>query len=387
MFSMDQCANKANFERAGAFDYLPPIEVQGDGVGLPVSVKTLEYCDNGDVVVRLKALGEHDIFICSGHNAPWQFRIPMVNRHNGIYEAILPASLNLHGNVVLVFIVDGNDFINPYLPTQFSGNRLVNLIEVPDADTPFTLLQDVPHGSVIREVFWSDSVKQWVRSFVYVPPGYEQGGDYPVLYLQHGACENELSWILNGKLPYIMDNVIAEGKALPFIVVANNGMHQRPGDHGKNDFAGIEGLITQDCRNWVEQKYRIRKDKWSRAIAGLSMGSMQASYIGLRHPELFGSVASFTYLRCRDRDNSFAGNPHLNVLKNPDQFAKDYRLLFRSIGSAEDHLSEFEEDDRFLEHCGIDRLPCYHRELIPGGTHDWNCWRPALYSLAQLLFR
>lgn len=222
---------------------------------------------------------------------------------------------------------------------------------------------------------------------VYTPPEYHKGGEYPVLYLQHGGGENETSWVYSGKMPYIMDNVIAEGKAVPFVVVTNDGLVRMPGDTGINDFDGIEGIITKDCREYIESKYRVRRDKWGRAIAGLSLGSMQASYIGLRHPELYGYIGSFTYLRCRDKDNTYEGNPHLDMLKDAENFAKEYKLLFRSLGGAEAHMNEFEEDDAFLARYGIDRLPGYIRKIYPGQSHVWNGWRHALYDFAQVVFR
>lgn len=387
MFNASQITNKALFERGSAFDLLPPIKIPGEKPRSFTPYPALEYHTNGDIVVRMAASGEHEIRVKSFRLAVWQFDILMTNCQNGTYEVVLPASLGLTGNVVIIFSIDGNEILNPNLPTQFYGDKLVNLIEVPDTEMAFTMLRDVSHGSVSRELFWSESVQEWVRCFVYTPPGYEKGGEYPVLYIQHGGGENETGWMMNGKLPYIMDNAIAEGSALPFIVVANNGSHVRPGDTGANAFGGIEDIITQDCRTYIESKYRVRTDKWNRAIAGLSLGSMQAVNIGLRHPELFGSIGSFTYLRCRDRGNTYENNPHLDAFKNPTQFAKDYKLLFRSIGSVELHLNEFEEDDRFLATYGIDQLPCYHRELIPNQTHNWNCWRPAFYHFAQLLFR
>ena len=85
-------------------------------------------------------------------------------------------------------------------------------------------MRDVPHGSVTTEFYWSDALETWQRCLVYTPPMYHEGGEYPVLYLQHGAGENETSWIYNGRASHIMDNLIADGKAVPFIIVMNDGM-------------------------------------------------------------------------------------------------------------------------------------------------------------------
>lgn len=381
------CNNKALLERVSAFDELafvgsPHIELRENKKVPPV-----EYMENGDIIVRMPAAGAKNVSVRSGKISTVQFEIKMTNRGDDLFEGYLPEALGLRGNVVLSFYVDDCEVLNAYLPSQYYGFKLTNCIEVIDPGTPYVLLRNVPHGTITREVFWSDTISQWVRCFVYTPPGYEQGGEYPALYLQHGGGENETCWMFNGKLPYILDNAIADGDAVPFIVVMNNGMLKKPGDTGINDFDGIEGIITEDCRKYVEEKYRIKRDKWNRAIAGLSLGSMQAMYIGLRHPELYGSVGSFTYMRCRDKDNTYEGNPHLNILKDAEEFSKQYKLLFRSIGGAERHLNEFQEDDRFLEKYGIDKLELYERRIIPNETHNWNCWRRALYEFSKVVFR
>ncbi len=385
--------NKALYERAGAFDYPSPLWVHtpagpDGGHRPPLRVPPVEYKDNGDVIVRMMAEGAKEVHVTSTGISTWGFDVTMQDCGGGLFEAALPVEeQGLHGNVALSFIVDGIANFNPYLPSYYSSNKLVNYIEVYDEGAPFILLQDVPHGAVTREVFWSESVQEWVRCLVYTPPTYHEGGEFPVLYLQHGAGENETSWVINGKMAYIMDNAIAEGKAVPFVVVMNDGMLKKPGDTGMNDFDGIEGLITTDCREYIESHYRVKTDKWSRAIAGLSLGSMQASYIGMRHPELFGSIGSFTFLRCRDKSNRYEDQTHLDIVKDPEKFAQSYKLYFRSIGDRENKMDEFEEDDRFLAQYGIDKLPSYVRMIIPGENHTWNNWRRAYYAFIQLLFR
>ena len=351
-------------------------------------MEPVEYLDNGDIIVRMYAPGAREVRVTSTRLAVWKFDVEMKNRGNGIFEATLTKDLELNGDVMLMFFVDGSEVINPYLPTEFYANKIGNAIEVYDESTPYLYLRDVPHGSLTREIFWSESVQQFIRCTVYTPPEYNTSDkEYPVLFVQHGGGENETCWANNGKVPYIMDNNIADGKCVPFIVVMNNGMLKAPYESAMNDFDGIEGIITKDCREYIESKYRVRKDKWGRAIAGLSLGSMQASYIGMRNPDIFGSIGSFTYIRCRDRDNTYDGNPHLNILKDADNFWSQYKLFFRSLGSVEAHLNEFEEDDAFIASFGVDKSPNYHRMLIPGQTHNWNCWRRAFYEFSQLLFR
>lgn len=386
--------NRALWERAVAFSPQKPFRLKSKEEPKPgqrpapgPQVEPIEYREDGSVLLRISAEGSNCVTVETGHLSVYRYHAEMKDRGDGVFEALLPADESFRGNTVLEFKVDGVNVIHPYLPVQFGAGHICNYIEVPDWETPYVLLNNVPHGAITREIFWSETVNEWERCLVYTPPGYCEGGNYPVLYLQHGGGENETCWTLNGKLPYILDNVLAEGKGVPFIVVMNDGLERIPGETGMNDFAGIEGTICEDCRKFIESKYHVRKDKWSRAIAGLSLGSMQASYIGMRHPELFGYIGSFTYLRCRDKDNTHEGSPHLSVLKDPKQFWSEYKLLFRSIGDNESHLNEFQEDDEFITQYGTDQNPNYIRRIYPGMTHNWNCWRRALYDFAQVVFK
>lgn len=379
--------NKALWERVSAFNPQSPIRIGKPFEPDSKTVDALEYLDDGSVMVRMYAPTAGTVTIGSGGIAVYKFKVELQRREDGVFEGAIPANKSLRGNIVVECQVDGATVIHPYLPVQFYGGRIANFIEVPDWETPYILLNDVPHGSVNREIFWSETVGSWQRCMVYTPPMYQEGGEYPVLYLQHGGGENETGWVFNGKLPYILDNVLAESKGVPFIVVMNDGLVKVPGQTGTNDFDGIEGIITKDCRKFIETRYRVKTDKWNRAIAGLSLGSMQASYIGMGHPELFASIGSFTYLRCRDKDNTHEGNPHLNVLRDPERFWKDYKLLFRSLGECERSVNEFADDDELIRSCGIDKNPGYVRKMYPEMTHDWNCWRRAIYDFAQVVFR
>ena len=114
---------------------------------------------------------------------------------------------------------------------------------------------------------------------------------------------------------------------------------------------------------------------------------MEASYIGLRHPELYGYLGSFTFLKRIDAAPKVEDNPHMNAFKDPLQFSKDYKLFFRSCGDIEKKFYDFEDDDRFLKECGIDQLPIYVRKIYHNQEHVWNNWRRALIDFVQLLFK
>lgn len=381
--------NAALYNQAAAFCPIEPLSIAkpGEEPSAEQIMVPVEYLPDGQVIVRMFAENARSVKVASLGIATWSFEVELKNRGNGIFEGTLPKDEKIYGNVVLSFIVDGSPVINPYLPTQFLMFRIVNCIEIPDPEAPYIYMRDVPHGTVAHEVFWSETVKQWIRCTVYLPPSYSEGGDFPVLYLQHGASENETSWIYNGKLPFIMDSNIADGKAVPFIAVMNNGMLRKPGENQIFDFAGIEGVITEDCRRHIESRYRVKRDRENRAIAGLSLGSSQAVYIGFRHQELYASVGTFTGLRIRQKDNTYKGNPHLDVLRDSESFWANHKLFFRSIGGEEGHVNEFMEDDEFLASCGIDKSPKYHRHIYAGQGHNWNCWRRAYNDFCQAVFK
>jgi len=172
------------------------------------------------------------------------------------------------------------------------------MIEIPDDQLSFYLPKDVPHGEVRQHFYYSKTTKTTRKCLVYTPPGYDKNVQekYPVLYLQHGAGESELGWTMQGKVNFIMDNLIAEGKAKPFIIVMDNGYAPRPGAENQFNPGGNDNLfadlVTKELIPMIDAGYRTLSDQKNRAIAGLSMGAMQAVHIGFDHPELFGTVAS-----------------------------------------------------------------------------------------------
>jgi enterochelin esterase family protein len=213
--------------------------------------------------------------------------------------------------------------------------------------------------------------------------------EYPVLYLQHGGGENETVWGYCGRVAYILDNLIAERKAEPFMIVMNNGMLRYSDNPSTVIDDALERILTESCIPYIEKSYRVKTDKWNKAIAGLSMGCMQTCDIAFRHPELFGNLGSLNASMTHDREsfNTTYERPWPTVMKDPGKFAKNYRIFFRSTMSAEDHFDWFLADDKICADAGIDKLPGYHRIVYPKRTTKWNGWRMGLRDFAQLLFR
>ena len=190
-------------------------------------------------------------------------------------------------------------------------------------------------------------------------------------------------------MAYITDNLLAAGKCVPFVVVMNNGLLKKEHEkHLVDSFEGLEDIITEECRKLIERRYRVRRDKWGRAIAGLSLGSMTASYIGFRHPELYSAIGIISgFLRRRDHYNTYEQCPYLFTLHDAQKTETEYRLIFRSEGEADRHMHEFIEDDAFCAVGGVDKLPLYVRKTYPNQTHEWGAFRRAYIDFAQYVFQ
>jgi enterochelin esterase family protein len=186
-----------------------------------------------------------------------------------------------------------------------------------------------------------------------------------------------------------MDNLIAEGRAVPFIVVTNENMPKLPSD-GTHGMEGYESLLLNDCIPFIEGEYRVKKDKWSRAIAGNSYGCMVTSFVGFRHPERFGALGLLSGgIRCKDIWPAFEQNHHLDWLKgNAAAVGAAYRLIYRCHGTVELHDSpDHVQDDAFLKENGISDLPCYVREFFPGGRHEWDTFGKDFAGFAARAFK
>lgn len=307
----------------------------------------------------------------------------------GMFSGTIAYDHKQRGPQDVCFYLDGKTFLHPQMPAHYRSFRLVNFVEIPDVESEMILLRDVPHGQVVREVYFSKAKNAWERCLVYLPPQYRKGGEYPVLYLQHGATENENEWVYMGKMPYILDNLLAGGKCAPFIVVMNEGMERIEGE-GMLDTASFESMLIGDCMPFIEENYRVKAGKNNRAMAGLSLGSMQTSVIGLTHPELFDYLGLFSgFMRLGDAGgDEFATWPHLMALADdPAYLNKNYKLFFRSMGAADRAISAFALDSRKLEECGADRRDGYMAHIYPDMTHDWGAFRRGFRDFAQLIFK
>lgn len=284
-------------------------------------------------------------------------------------------------------IVDGLNVMDPG-SEAFYSNGIKTAVEVPSPGEDFYELKDVPHGHVLQHVFYSSVTQSWRRMFVYLPPGYDSSPRvrYPVLYLQHGAGEDETEWTHAGRAQFILDNLIAGKKAVPMLVVMNNGFANKPGaapaagpGATASRFAAFEELLVKDAIPEVDANFRTIADRAHRALAGLSMGGMQTFQIGTAHPDLFSCLGIFS------------GTPMARAQAQVDAvaaqgaaFGDQIRLLWFGVGTTEANFYKRTQEVRAqLQKAGI---PSGYYES-PGTAHEFQTWRRCLHEFAPLLFR
>jgi len=297
------------------------------------------------------------------------------------------------------FLVDGAIVNDPGSDSFYGSSKKQSAIEVPAKGVDFYDNKDVPHGEVRERWYHSKVTGQPRHIYVYTPPGYDADPQkrYPVLYLQHGGGGDERQWSIQGRMNFIMDNLIASGKAKPMIVVMERGYATRatdktgqaadvspqvPGKAGiKGGGAGVlENLFLKDLIPMIDSTYRTIPDREHRAIAGLSMGAGHALQIGLNHLETFSAIAAFSGGggSAADFKTAYSG-----VFANSAEFNKKVQVFYLHAGTAEaPHKSAMELHNR-LDKAGIRNV----FEDAQGTAHDWQTWRWALYGFAPRLFQ
>jgi enterochelin esterase-like enzyme len=308
-------------------------------------------------------------------------------------------------------VIDGVRVSDPASESFYGWGRQASGIEIPEQGVDYYLPKDVPHGDVRERWYHSATTGAWRRVYVYTPPGYDTDRDtrYPVLYLQHGAGEDERGWGNQGRVAFIMDNLIAERKARPMLVVMEKGYATKPGMSGagvpappappqgtagrpagapdlSRRFQAFDEVLTKDLIPYIDSAFRTIPDRDHRALAGLSMGGFQAFSIGLDHLDLFSSIGGFS-----GAGGGFGGaavdlkTAHNGVMADAGQFNRRVPVLFLSIGTAEPQ--RMQESVRgyhdALTKAGIKTV--FYES--PGTSHEWLTWRRSLHEFAPLLFQ
>jgi enterochelin esterase-like enzyme len=301
---------------------------------------------------------------------------------NGLWNVVI--SNPKPGYQVYWIIVDGTEVEDPGSDIFYS-NGYRSVLEVPAPDDDYYNAKRVPHGDVREHWFYSQVTGSFRRMFVYTPPDYDKknGTRYPVLYLQHGAGELEPEWTHSGKANFILDNLIADGKALPMIIVMNNGFATRPDQvgqtlNGNARWAAFEEMLIKDVIPDIDGYYRTIQDREHRAMAGLSMGGMQTFTIGLNHLDTFSSLGIFSGVPANYSDLI------KDVLDQGPAFNKRVKLLWFGAGTDEPAFSDRQKElQNLLDKSGI-KAQYY---LSDGTSHEFQTWRRCLRIFAQLLFK
>ena len=285
--------------------------------------------------------------------------------------------------------IDGADVPDPGSKFFYGAGRWGSAIEIPAHDQDIYAVKNVPHGQLRQNLYFSRSTNTTRRCFVYTPPDYDKdtSARYPVLYLQHGAFEDETGWGNQGRANLIMDNLIAAGKSRPFIIVMDNGGNNfasgprrgappAPGGTGgrpRFDFSAFAKIMTDELIPFIDANYRTLADQPHRAMAGLSMGGAQTRQITLANLDKFSHIGLFS-------GGSIAANDP--ALADPAAFKQKVKVLFVSYGSKENTAAATANHEA-LEKLGIRNT--YYES--PNTAHEWQTWRRSLYQFAPLVFR
>lgn len=314
-------------------------------------------------------------------------------------------------------VIDGAQVPDPNSLYFYGASRWGSGVEVPAHDQDFYALKNVPHGQLRQTLFYSKSADAVLQCFVYTPPDYDKdaGKHYPVLYLQHGGGENETGWGQQGYTGRIMDNLLADGKAKPFIIVmansyvpganmpgrgpasvattnavasagtTNSGPAQAGGGPGgrRFDFSAFTKVLTEELIPYIDANFRTLADQPHRAMAGLSMGGMQTRAITLANLDKFSHIGIFS-----------GGSIGTNDITDLEAFKQKVKLVFVSYGSREvggdrpgGNRGGFGGDPKAnveaLKAAGINSV----WYVSPETAHEWQSWRRSLYQFAPLVFQ
>jgi predicted alpha/beta superfamily hydrolase len=266
--------------------------------------------------------------------------------------------------------IDGGVFNDPGALNFYGSIRWESGIEIPAHDADFYALKDVPHGYVQQILFPSKSTNTSRRAFIYTPPDYgkDKSKRYPVLYLQHGWGEDETAWSNQGHVNLIMDNLIAEGKIKPFLIVMTYGMTNEIKFGGlKNfDIKPFQTVLVNELIPYVDANFNTIADQPHRAMAGLSMGGMETKMITINKPEVFSHYALLS-----------GGIYAPDDLKDKSKV----KLIFLSCGSKE-NPDGIKNAVGALKDSGFNAVSY----ISENTAHEFLTWRRSFYQLATLLF-
>jgi enterochelin esterase-like enzyme len=362
------------------------------GIGDPAStnVPNAQYpqiLPDNRVVFRIKAPDAEKIQIDLGK------KYDMVKDTSGYWSVTTePIAIGFH---YYSLIIDGVSLVDPASQAFYGMGRMASGIDIAEPGVDFYFPKNVPRGQIRKLNYYAETTKNFRSAFVYTPPGYDDDANrkYPVLYLQHGGGEDETGWPVQGKVDHIIDNLIAEGKARPMIIVMDRGyatdpMRRRVEVEPGNLRAAMANnafpdLLVRDLIPLIDKTFRTIADREHRAMAGLSMGGFQTFQTTMTNLDKFAYVGGFSgaaFLEAgSDITKAFDG-----VWSNAESFNNKVRVLYLSIGTNEPERM-YNSVNKFhleLEKAGIKHV--YYES--PGTSHEWQTWRRSLHQFAGLIF-
>ncbi|HEX5170999.1 MAG TPA: alpha/beta hydrolase-fold protein [Cyclobacteriaceae bacterium] len=363
------------------------------GIGSPAStnVPYAQYpqiLPDNRVVFKVKAPDAQKVQVDLGK------KYDMVKDTSGFWNVTTdPVVIGFHYYSLLI---DGVALCDPSSQTFYGMGRMASGIDIPEPGVDFYFPRNVPHGQIRNVNYYSETTKTWRRAFVYTPPGYDEDGNkrYPVLYLQHGGGEDETGWPIQGKADFILDNLIAEGKATPMLVVMDRGyavdptrrpVEVKPGDlramMANNAFPDV---LVKDIIPMIDKTFRTISDRDHRAMAGLSMGGFQTFQTTMKNTDKFAYVGGFSgaAFLAPDSDIKEAFN---GVWSDAQSFNNKMKLMYLSIGTAEPERM-YNSVNGF--HLALEKAEIKHIYYeSPGTSHEWQTWRRSLNQFAALIFK
>ncbi len=349
------------------------------GIPLSTNVRGVKYpqiLPDGRAIFRVKAPDALKIQIDLAK------KYDMVKDSDGVWEAITDSLTE--GFHYYSLLIDGFAVVDPASKTFYGMGRMASGIEVPFRGDGYYAIKDVPHGEICIKRYFSTVFNTWRQFYIYKPAGYDENTNkkYPVLYILHGGGEDESSWATQGKTDLILDNLIAEKKAIPMLVVMPDGNVPLSG-FGENSLKLFEAELKQSVIPFIESNYRTETDSKKRAIAGLSMGGVQTLYVGMNNTDLFSYLGVFSSGWILPMQSNLADAQYNLMEKNLDKIKNNLNLLWIGVGGKEDIA--FKNCQTMLSKFDEMKIKYIYSEY-PGG-HTWPVWRNNLYNFAQLLFK
>ncbi|MBP6821019.1 MAG: esterase [Acidobacteria bacterium] len=347
----------------------------------PDTLVSPEVHADGKVTFRIRAAKAAEVTLFGDWMPPGS-KHPMTKDAEGVWSATIgPIEATIH---LYSFTVDGVTMADPVNPrVKLRQRTSASLVEIPAKGAPWEV-RDVPHGSVEANWIRTPVINGETRQvFVYTPPGYEKNPKqrYPVLYLLHGSGDTAESWTQVGATNLILDNLIAEKKAKPMIVVMPLGHavpFGSPREVQAKNVPLMEEFMLKDLMPWAESKYRIAAGRQNRAMAGLSMGGGQTFNIGFAHLDLFSALGVFSSAPGQEFATKFK-----TLLNDPKGTNAKLNVFWYGCGDQDPVFIRAKEATALLNKQQIRHT----FRVIEGGLHTWPVWRTCLSEFAPLLFQ